>query len=98
MKVPRSAVKGFEKFHGHAVNRIRRLNLPAMKVLIRLGQAVAVEYSSNKPIGKLSATGRSRSRVYRHLFGPGVELFTDSTRRCLIVTGGKFRVTDWLRG
>jgi len=35
--------------------------------------------------------------VYDHKFGAGVQTYATPNKRALIITGGNFRVTDWLR-
>ena len=87
-----AAVRRFAKFHGRAPDKVSSISIPYPKSLVYLGQAVAIEYASNK-----LAMGARRSRVYRHLFGAGVKLYTDPGGKALYVIGGRFRVTDWLR-
>lgn len=58
-----------------------------------LGTLYAIEYESTK---KLS--GNHKLRLYRHKAGPGVKIYLHPNGKSLIITGGKFRVNDWMRG
>jgi len=61
--------------------------------LIYLGNLYAIKYESTKAL-----SGRHRLRLYEHKTGPGVKIYLHPNGRTLIITGGKFRVTDWMRG
>ncbi len=63
------------------------------KTLTYLGTCYSIKYESTK---KLSGT--HRLRLYEHKMGRGVRLYLHPDRRTLIVKGGSFRVTDWMRG
>ncbi len=91
-KIPASAVRKYEKFHGHAPSKVSEVEIPEIKALVYLGDIVAVEYRSDK-----MAMGSRKSRVYRHLFKGGVKLYCDPSGRVGMIHGGKFIVTDWLR-
>lgn len=58
-----------------------------------LGDGAAIEYRSDKKLGD-----RPRAkRLYRHKFGSGVKIFLHPNRKWILISGGKFRVTDWMR-
>jgi hypothetical protein len=84
--------KRYKNFHGHAPEKITRVNIPWPKALVYLGEGLAIEYRSDK-----HAMGSRKARDYRHLFKKGVTIYTDKAGRTLFIKGGKFRVTDWLR-
>lgn len=88
------ALKRYKKFHGKAPTKISTVSIPYPKKLVLVGEGVAVEYRSDKPLGNRP----KRKRVYRHPFGRGVKVYMDPKGKALYITGGKFRVTDWLRG
>lgn len=90
----KAAVKNFEKFHGRKVNKQTSFDFTAPKAVTFLGRGVAIEYASDKVLA-----GRPRkNRVYRHKLGPGVKIYLHPNRKWLLISGGNFRVTDWMRG
>jgi len=92
--VDEKAIKRYAKFHGRNPDKAKSINLVYPKVLIYLGSGVAIEYKSNK-----AARGVPKGKhIYRHKFGSGVKIYTDKQGRTLFVLGGKFRITDWMRG
>jgi len=63
-----------------------------------LGNARSIVYIAPGYSAK-SFKGRGKlAGEYIHRFGSGVKIYTTETGKSLIVMGGKFRVTDWLRG
>jgi hypothetical protein len=94
------AVKRFERFHDRAPNKVGLVEIPHPKAVVFLGAGVAIEYRSDKHVlslGDKVSVARGKTRLYRHLFGPGVKVYTDPEGQALIIIGGKFRVTDWMR-
>lgn len=88
------AKKNFKRFHGREVEKETAINFTMPKELTFLGDGFAVEYKSDKRI-----TGRPRkSRIFRHLFGRGVKIYLHPGRKWILIGGGNFRVTDWMRG
>lgn len=86
------ALKRFRRFHVRTPDKIGRVNIPHPKALVLLGEGVAIEYRSDK-----LALGSRKVRTYRHRFGRGVKVYTDAAGKTLWITGGRFRVTDWMR-
>lgn len=97
MKKPEATAEGrYKQFFGFEPTSSFKVEIPFPKAVACLGDALAVEYRSDK---KLSPRDSSRRRrAYRHIIGRGVKIYTDPSGKCLYITGGKFRVTDWLRG
>lgn len=62
------------------------------RALTFLGDGVAIEYASNKKLN-----GTNAPRTYRHKFGKSVKIYLHPNKRVLIVMGGRFSVTDWMR-
>jgi hypothetical protein len=87
------ALKRYRKFHGHEPRKYSTINIPYPRILVCLGKGVAIEYESDKK-DKNVPTGKNE---YRHKFKQGVKIYTDKKGKILIITGGKFRVTDWMR-
>lgn len=91
----KKAVNRFSKFHVKAPDKIKSASVSINrwpKALVYLGRGIAVEYKSDK-----LAHGERKTKHYRHDLGKGVKFYTDPDGKMLIVFGGKFRVTDWLR-
>lgn len=94
MNAHAKAASNYRRFHAREIQRRSKAEIPATpKAVTLLGNAVAVEYSSTK-----THQGSNKRRVYRHKMGPGVKIYLHPNRKVLYVTGGKFRVTDWMRG
>jgi hypothetical protein len=89
----RKAVKNFKKFHGRTVEKQTSLQFSMPKALTFLGDGHAIEYKSDK---KLSGKQRSK-RLFRHFFGRGVKIYLHPNQKWILIGGGKFRVTDWMR-
>lgn len=83
----------FQGFHGRSAEKKSYVEIPHPKAVVFLGEALAIEYASDKALPRL---GR-RKRGYRHRFSKGVRIYCDSKGTTLFVTGGRFKVTDWLR-
>lgn len=89
----------YRQFHGRAGRITGRVNLPTPRRLILIGRAVSVVYVPPVGSGKFFRTRTlKRPGEYLHKFGPNVKLYTDERGRLVYIVGGKFRVTDWLRG
>lgn len=93
--IPPKLSKAFKKFHGKMPTGFgSSVNFPErVTALVYLGEARSIDYDSAKKLN-----GSHKLRAYRHKFERGVRLYTTPDRRWLVVGGGKFRVTDWLRG
>lgn len=63
------------------------------KALTCLGNLFAIEYVSEKKLN-----GSHKPRLYRHKAGSGVKIYLHPDRKWILISGGKFRVTDWMRG
>ena len=87
------AVANFKKFHGRAPTKLGTIDFTMPRSLTYLGTCYSIKYESTK---KLSGT--HRLRLYEHRMGSGVRIYLHPNGRTLIITGGKFRVTDWMRG
>ena len=92
-KIDGEALKKFHTFHKRAPRKVTHVDIPMPKTLVHLGSGVAIEYRSTK---KFSGSKRL-SNSFRHIFGRGVEIYADPKGRCLFITGGRFKVTDWMR-
>ena len=68
-----SAFRKFEQFHGRPSRRVSSLDFHLPKNLVLLGEAVAVEYRTNK----LNGGGDGKMAVYRHEFETPVILCMD---------------------
>lgn len=95
MKDLKKAVGRFKNFHAKAPTKIvsESVNIERWpEALVFLGKGHAVEYKSDK-----LAHGERVQKLYRHKLGRAVNFYTDPDGKMLIIFGGKFRVTDWLR-
>lgn len=63
------------------------------KSLTFLGNCYSIKYESTKKLN-----GTHRLRLYEHKTGPGVKIYLHPNGKTLFIQGGKFRVTDWMRG
>lgn len=63
------------------------------KSVTYLGTVYSIKYESTKKL-----YGTHHKRLYEHKTGPGVKIYLHPNGKSLIITGGKFRVTDWMRG
>lgn len=91
----RTAVSRFEKFHGRRPDRLARIPFEQPKQLVYLGRGVAIEYESDKPDPRRKRS--EKTSVYRHKLGAGVKIYCDPRGKMVLVLGGRFRVTDWMR-
>ena len=88
------AEKLFKRFNKRKADRLTSIDLPAFpKKIVFLGEAVEIVY---KAVGKMNSPRPNGG--HKHSFGKGVKIYADPTGKCLYVLGGKFRVTDWMRG
>lgn len=92
----RQAVRRAKRFHGRDPRRAGWVEIPYPKALVLLGAGVAIEYRSDK-VWKRGDRFNPKLRTYRHELGRGVRVFADPKGRTLIIKGGRFRVTDWMR-
>ena len=93
MRSGHNAEKNFQVFHGRSPEKFGSFNFTMPRKVTFLGNVYAIEYVSNKKL-----KGTFKSRLYRHKTGPGVKMYLHPNGRTLIIEGGRFRVTDWLRG
>ena len=63
------------------------------KSVTYLGDAYSIKYESTKKL-----YGVHKKRLYEHHMGKGVKIYLHPDGKSLLITGGKFRVTDWMRG
>lgn len=87
------AVANFKKFHGRAPRKFGSFSFTMPRQVTYLGTLYAIEYESTKAL-----QGKHKLRLYRHKAGTGVKIFLHPNGKSLIITGGKFRVNDWMRG
>lgn len=85
----------YKGFQGRAPKKVTRINIPKIGPIVYLGKGLAIEYQSDKKMHRSDI--RPTSRGYRHTFEKGVKIYTEPTGKALIVIGGRFKVTDWLR-
>ncbi|MFA5777599.1 MAG: hypothetical protein WC906_04120 [Parcubacteria group bacterium] len=87
----RAPEKIYKDFHGRAPNGLTKVPFRIPRGLIYLGEAVAVEYLSNK----LNGGGDGKKAVYRHDCPKGQNIVcTDEGRKQLYVLGPKQIVTS----
>lgn len=80
----------YTRFHGHGSREKRTCNFTVPKGLIILGEAVAIEYRSDK----LNGGGDGTKAVYRHQFNKGAFVCADEKmKRQLYILGSKIVVT-----
>lgn len=87
------AVKNFSRFHGRKPEKFSGVTFTMPRSLTLLGECAAIEYTSTKKL-----QGTFKKRLYRHKTGPGVKIYLHPNRKWLLISGGQFRVTDWMRG
>ncbi len=87
------AIRNFQKFHGRAPKKFSGLDFTMPRTLTYLGDCYAIEYESEKKLH-----GTHKRRLYRHKVGPGVKIYLHPDGKTLLIRGGHFRVTDWMRG
>lgn len=91
--VHEKAIRNFKTFHGRAPRKLGGLDFTMPRSLTYLGNAYAIEYESTKALH-----GTHKLRLYRHKVGPGVKIYLHPDGKTLLIRGGHFRVTDWMRG
>lgn len=87
------AVQNYKKFHGRSPAKLGSFEFTMPKSVTYLGDAYAIKYESTKKLG-----GVHKKRLFEHDMGPGVKIYLHPNKKSLIITGGRFRVTDWMRG
>jgi hypothetical protein len=92
LKEVKQAIAKYRKFYGKTPSKTGKVNIPFPRAVVCMGEGVAVEYRSDKKLD-----GTFKKRVYRHKFGKGVKIYTDPSGATIYVTGGRMRVTDWIR-
>ncbi len=90
-----AARANYKRFHGRAVEKTTGIDFTMPRTLTFLGDGVAIEYDSDK---RVYGNPVSKKRLYRHLFGKGVKIYLHPNRKWILIGGGNFRVTDWMRG
>jgi hypothetical protein len=86
-----SAYKKYEQFHGRRSRKTASRPFHVPSSLVYLGEAVAVEYLSDK----LNGGGDGAKAIYRHKFSPGAVLCMDEKARGqLYILGSKIYVND----
>lgn len=86
-----NAGRAYKSFHGRDVRGVTKINFTVPKQLIRLGEAVAIEYECDKYNGG----GDGKQAIYRHEFETPVMLFMDTTKkRQLYIIGNRLKVTN----
>lgn len=88
-----NATKNFQKFHGRNPEKFDSIDFTMPRELTFLGTLEAIEYTSDKKL-----RGTFKKRLYRHKAGRGVKIYLHPNRRWILISGGNFRVTDWMRG
>jgi hypothetical protein len=89
----RRSIQNFKRFHGRTPRQLGGFSFTMPKSVTYLGNLYSIKYESTKKLG-----GTHRLRLYEHKTGPGVKIYLHPDGKSLIITGGKFRVTDWMRG
>lgn len=93
------ALRRHRQFHGTAGRIAGRVAFAYPKRLILIGRAVSVVYVPPRYSAKSFRTRTlRRPGEYIHKFGPSVNVYATDNGKSIILLGGKFRVTDWLRG
>lgn len=87
------AVRNFKRFHGRDPQKLGHIDFTMPKTLTYLGTAYSIKYESTKKLA-----GTHHLRLYEHRMGSGVKIYLHPNGRTLIITGGRFRVDDWMRG
>ena len=94
MKIDPRAKALFRKFNARGCDKIGKIDLPSFpKNIVFLGDAISIVYRAK---GKMNSPKPNGG--HEHKFGKSVKIYADPSGKCLYVLGGKFRVTDWLRG
>lgn len=85
-----SAKKLFREFNNRHPSSVKTLDIALSEELVDMGPCIAIVYASRKEDGKL--------RHYEHQFKSAVRCYASADGRCIIIAGGKLKVTDWIRG
>ena len=91
----KEALLRHKRFQGRPAKKCYRLTIPKFGPIVYLGEGLAVEYRSDKKMHRADA--RATKRSYRHTFGARVKVYTDPKGKALLILGGRFKVTDWMR-
>lgn len=89
----KAAISNFKKFHGRSPKKLSGFEFTMPKSVTYLGDVYSIKYESTKKLN-----GVHKNRLYEHKTGRGVKIYLHPNGKSLIITGGKFRVTDWMRG
>lgn len=87
------AIRNFKRFHSRAPKKFGSFQFSMPRSVTYLGNLYSIKYESTKKLA-----GVHRLRLYEHKTGPGVKIYLHPDGKSLIITGGHFRVTDWMRG
>lgn len=87
------AIKNFKRFHDRNPKKFGSFQFTMPLSVTYLGALHSIKYESTKRLA-----GTHRLRLYEHRSGPGVKIYLHPNGKSLIITGGRFRVTDWMRG
>lgn len=83
--------KAYRMFHGKPPRKVEELFIHYPKQLTLLGDAVAIEYRTNK----LHGGGDGKTHVWRHEFKKGAKVCMDEKCKSqLYIIGERIRVTD----
>jgi hypothetical protein len=93
MKHASQAVKNYQKFHKRPPAKSAYVDFTPPKALTYLGNLLSISYQSTKGFKR-----SFKPRGYKHDAGPGVKIYLHPNRRWLLIAGGRFHVTDWMRG
>lgn len=89
----KKAEENYKKFHKCRVKKLREIEFTMPKALTFLGEAFAIEYKSDKVLKGHPV----KTRRYRHKFGKQVKIYLHPDKKWILISGGNFRVTDWMR-
>ncbi len=93
------ASRRYKRFHGVPGKQVGKVKFVYPRRLILIGRAISVVYQPPRHSTKFFRTRKSKKAgQYIHRFGKTVSIYTTERGDAAIILGGKFRVTDWLRG
>ena len=79
----------YRKFHGKPPKKVYRRKFGDPKVLVYLGEAILIEYVTNK----INGGGDGKMAIYVHKFKKGAKLYTDEEGKGqLYILGSAIRV------
>lgn len=84
----------YETFHGKPANGVERIGWRDPKHLVYLGEADAVEYTTDKVNGAPSARAGKKTSYRHSMLRKGNKLFTNEDGTMLIILGPNLRVED----